>query len=248
MPDEKAHDIVQLPSRRRASPGFAPSPAVAFAPPAEPTERQKVQDIAELKKRRKTSPGSMDQPERSGANSTAPRPAPAQPQAPHQSNPSTRKANNLAVAVAVRERQREAVSSRATPTHVVEDDAPLLKVLRVGMGEGPYVTLPESYLRSEPQFIVQPTRRTTSRRGRCRRATTSGGTNCQRSERPAPASVAQQQERQDSRLPAHSLLAGYQEADPFSPYLSSHGNCYPGAQEDYEEFETRFATVEKGGR
>jgi hypothetical protein len=85
------------------------------------------------KKRRKTSPGSTAQLETSRASSTAPHPAPAQPKAPRKSNPSTCTASTLAVAGAARERQGEAASPRSTPTHMVEDDAPLLKVLRVGM-------------------------------------------------------------------------------------------------------------------
>jgi hypothetical protein len=105
------------------------------AVPAEHSEPQKADVFTQPKKRRKTSPGSTAQPETSWANSTAPRPLPAQPKTPRLSNPSPSTARTLAVAAAAGERERGASSSSATPIHVVEDHAPL-KTLRVGTRSG----------------------------------------------------------------------------------------------------------------
>jgi hypothetical protein len=102
------------------------------AVPAEHSEPQKADVFTQPKKRRKTSPGSTAQPETSWANSTAPRPLPAQPKTPRLSNPSPSTARTLAVAAAAGARERGASSSSATPIHVVEDHAPL-KILRVGI-------------------------------------------------------------------------------------------------------------------
>ncbi|RSH85243.1 hypothetical protein EHS25_005050 [Saitozyma podzolica] len=157
-------DPPSSPSSASDSVAAAPDPAVPEATePAVVPVRVRTEDVAPPTKRRKTSPVSTPQPDASRANSVVPRsfpaPAPAKAKAPRQSNSLAGTARTLAAAAAVREREREAASARVTPTHVVEDDAPLPKVPRVGMGEGPFPVPSESDLRHEALYIIEAAKR-----------------------------------------------------------------------------------------
>ena len=132
--------------------------AVASTDPATHLETRRHIDRLPPKKRRKTSPSSTPQPDASRANSAAPRPAALKTKAPRSSHPTTAIGTSRTLALAAA-KEKEAASSRATPVvHVVEDDTPLPKIPRVGMG-AIYPIPAESDVRSEAMYIIESAKR-----------------------------------------------------------------------------------------